>query len=656
MGISRMLKMQLLGHSAVKDEVKFILREEGVVEITEVSVDREEKGLDVERSRDTEEKLELIGSAMEFLDPYAEHPSFFERISRGPLKVSAKDIEELESQMPVDEIYSRCAELHEQIRSGRESLERGLELVASLKPWSDFDVPLESLKTEGYNVQFWMMQEKEADESLSELCSRFEYCSLTEFHREKGKSFVSVIIADELVSEVIDAMKDIGAHHHSFGHLNGTPAEIIVRETEKREQYEMQVREAEEEAAGLAAEALDTLRILHDHYVEAIGLGAVEEMLYATESTFILEGWVRATDSRRLKREITGRFDEVEISMRDPEEGEEPPISLVNSAAARPYEFVTTLYGRPLYREFDPTPLLAPFFILFFAMCLTDAGYGITLAAISAFILLRFRPSGGAGLLMRLLLMGGLVTSFAGIIAGGVFGMDAESLPHVLQQFVFINPLREPMKMLNISFVMGLVHIIFGIGVRMTANIRARLFADAVFDDLAWILFIAALAPLGYAGILGGELPSSVMSAAKWTALSVAVLIFVTGGRSQKSFIRKILTGLVKFYDVVGYFGDVLSYARLLALGLATSAIAIAVNDIAAMVKGMPFYTGYVVMVLILAGGHAFNLAVNTLGAFVHSGRLQYLEFFSKFFAGGGREFRPFSSERKYSLLENPDD
>ena len=146
-----------------------------------------------------------------------------------------------------------------------------------------------------------------------------------------------------------------------------------------------------------------------------------------------------------------------------------------------------------------------------------------------------------------------------------------------------------------------------------------------------------------------------IMKAATWVTLGTAAVIFVTGGRKQKSFIMKILGGLVKFYDSVGYFGDVLSYARLLALGLATSAIALAVNDIAAMVKGMPYYIGYIVMVLVLIGGHLFNLAVNTLGSFVHSARLQYLEFFGKFFTGGGAEFKPFRSERKYSVLKDPD-
>jgi len=246
----------------------------------------------------------------------------------------------------------------------------------------------------------------------------------------------------------------------------------------------------------------------------------------------------------------------------------------------QPYAFVTTLYGRPVYGGLDPTPLLAPFFILFFALCLTDAGYGLTLALLTGFILIKYKPSGGTGLLMKLLFMGGLVTMAAGIVTGGILGIDIEALPGWMQQFVFVNPLVEPMKMLNISFLMGIVHILFGMGVRMTTHFRAGMHSEAVLDDLAWILFLIALAPLGYRGILGGSVPPAVIGFSKWAVMAIAAVIFLTGGRRQKSPVKKILAGLVKFYDVVGYFGDVLSYARLLALGLATSAIAIAVNAV----------------------------------------------------------------------------
>jgi V/A-type H+-transporting ATPase subunit I len=287
-------------------------------------------------------------------------------------------------------------------------------------------------------------------------------------------------------------------------------------------------------------------------------------------------------------------------------------------------------------------------------MCLTDAGYGVALAALSAFILLKFRPSGGAAKLMRLLFIGGVVTAVVGVLAGGIFGLGSDSIP-AIRRFVLVNPLKEPMKILNISFLLGLVHMIFGMGISMVRKFRRGMITDALFDNLFWILFLIFLAPLGYSAILGGEVTAGITYWSVRGSIVLAALIFLTGGRKKDSFIMKILGGLVGFYDVVGYFGDVLSYARLLALGLATSAIAIAVNDIASMVTGMPLFLGYIAAGLILIGGHAFNLAVNTLGGFVHSARLQYLEFFSKFFSGGGEPFEPFRSERRHTSLTNYD-
>jgi V/A-type H+-transporting ATPase subunit I len=189
----------------------------------------------------------------------------------------------------------------------------------------------------------------------------------------------------------------------------------------------------------------------------------------------------------------------------------------------------------------------------------------------------------------------------------------------------------------------------------MVVNFRAGLWADAVFDDLFWILFLVSLAPLGYAFILNGKIPPALGFYASRSALAIAGILFVAGIRKERNKLVGVLKSILKFYSITGYFGDVLSYARLLALGLATAAIAVAINGIAAMVTGIPFYVGYVAAIIVLIFGHSFNIAVNILGAFVHSARLQYLEFFNKFFTGGGREFRPFRSERRYTILKQSD-
>ena len=653
MAVSRMLKMQLLGHSSIKSDLKKYLRARGVVEV--IATEPGGDGVAAsDPSRDLETGLESAESALEFLSAYETPRSFLEKISAGPLETSDEESAELTRRVSVTEFSDRCTGLQAESRSAMDDLARSRGVVSSLEPWTGLDVPMEVLRAGDYTVEFWSFFEKTAAGLLEEAAEAFPLAVFETVASTGGRRYVAAIVSDGDTEALGDMLKERGCSMSSFEGLEGTPSEVIEKEKASWAKYEKAVGESDEEARRHAGSS-DDLRMLSDYYREAIGLEEVDDRMSTTDSTFLIEGWVRTLDRSWLVRELGERFEEVEVSFREPLEDEEPPVHLDNRAAIRPYEFVTTLYGRPVYREDDPTPLLAPFFVFFFAMCLTDAGYGLTLAALSAFVLLKFRPKGGVKKLFDLLFAGGLVTAAVGIIAGGVFGLGVESFPGWLQPFVLINPLEEPIKMLNISFLMGIVHILFGIGVRMRANLKAGLFSDAFFDDLAWMIFIAALAPLGYAGILGGQAPASVIRGATYVSLAVAAVILVTGGRKQKKPLMKFLGGLLKFYDVVGYFGDVLSYARLLALGLATSAIALAVNDIAAMVKGMPYYIGYVVMVVILIGGHTFNLAVNTLGAFVHAARLQYLEFFGKFFRGGGAEFRPFRSERKYSVLKDHD-
>ena len=649
-----MLKMQLLGHSSIKDDLKRYLRGRGVVEITIAETGGAAESVAPEASRDLEAGLENTDNALEFLSAYETPRSFFERVSAGPLETNEEESSELARRISVTELSDRCTGVQAGARSARDDLARSVELVSALEPWKGLDVPMDALRAGDYTAEFWSFPEKTAAGILDEANDAFPLAVFETVAVAAGRSHVAAIVSDGDSDPLGEMLKERGGSRNPFEGLEGTPSEILEREKANWPGYERAASDAEEEAKRLAGSNND-IRILSDYYREEIGLEEVEERISMTDSTFLMEGWVRALDRSWLVRELDGRFEEVEVSFREPISDEEPPVHLDNRAVTRPYEFVTTLYGRPVYSEDDPTPLLAPFFVFFFAMCLTDAGYGLTLAALAAFVLLKFKPKGGLKKLFDLLFVGGLVTAAVGIMAGGFFGLGIDSFPGWLQPFILINPLEEPIKMLNISFLMGIVHILFGIGVRMSANLRAGLVSDALFDDLAWMIFIAALAPLGYAGILGGQTPPSIIRVATYVTLAVAAVILVTGGRKQRSPVMKFLGGLLKFYDVVGLFGDVLSYARLLALGLATSAIALAVNDIAMMVKGMPYYTGYVVMVLILIGGHVFNLAVNTLGAFVHAARLQYLEFFGKFFKGGGAEFRPFRSERKYSVLKDPD-
>ncbi len=655
MAVSSMLKIQLLGHISVKAEVKRFLRELGAVQVTEVEVSEDlssESSPSGEREdQDSKRKLEMLSGAISFLEDYQEKKSLLSGFGQDPVLVSDDEIEIIIRENQVEKISARCREIEGRISRNRDRLSQSRDLVSRLSRWKGLGVCLDRMSTEGYQVQLWAIPEKQIEEAEKNIEKECELYSFTRVSKGDGSVYLAWIIPGSDSEGAIGILKEHGGSRNDFKDISGTPQQVIEREKASWEGLEREIEEAERRAEEMSS-LIEKLRVMVDYYNERVGLKEVESKFYHTESTFIMEGWIREEDRKRLQKRAAARFEtDATVAFRKPSKDEKPPIHLDNRGAGGPAEFVTTLYGRPLYREADPTPFLAPFFILFFAMCLTDAGYGLSLAALSAFILVKFTPSGGAAKLMRLLFIGGIVTALVGVLAGGIFGLGPEAIP-ALRKYVFVNPLNEPMKVLNISFLLGLVHMIFGMGISMVQKIGKGRVADAVFDNLFWILFLIFLSPLGYSAILGGKVPEEITFWSIRGAVVLAVLIFMTGGRKKDPLIMKILGGLVGFYDVVGYFGDVLSYARLLALGLATSAIAIAVNDIANMVTGMPLFLGYLLAGFILIAGHAFNLAVNTLGGFVHSARLQYLEFFSKFFTGGGEPFRPFRSERRYSRLK----
>jgi len=651
MAISRMVKFQLLCHDAVRSEIKRFLREAGVAHITDGSVENLTSRFDEESVRDIEQKIEKLSFSIDFLSQYVEKPSIFKRISTGPLKVSDESLAKILHEVDIDDIFSRCSSIERRLRKTRDDIARSVDLVNSLEPWQGIGTPFEKHCTDRYVVDYWLFPEKKFAPAVEETEGEFVDVVFDECCRVKEKVYVAVISPKDKREKVVEKLKFLGGYRYGFEGLKGTPSEIIKSERERQQELRASIEKIEEEANELTS-SWNELLILYDHYNEEKALMEVERHLLNTEQTFLIEGWVRKKDAGRVENELYSKYKEVFITFGEPAGDEEPPIALENKPVFNPFEFVTTLYGYPNYKELDPTPLLAPFFVLFFAMCLTDAGYGLTLAAISGLAIMKFKPTGGMGKLLKVLFHGGIVTAVVGFITGGIFGIEIDSLPRWVRQFVVINPLEEPMKMLNIAFLIGLLHMLFGMGIRMYSNFKEHNWLDAVFDDLAWIFFLIVLAPLGYAGILGGHVPAGVSAVSKKAALVLAAVIFLTGGRKQGNVVKKFFKGIIGFYDVVGYFGDVLSYARLLALGLATSAIAIAINGIAKMVLGLPFYTGYVAALLVLVLGHVFNIAVNTLGAFVHSGRLQYLEFFSKFFSGGGKPFRPFRSERRYSVVD----
>jgi len=267
---------------------------------------------------------------------------------------------------------------------------------------------------------------------------------------------------------------------------------------------------------------------------------------------------------------------------------------------------------------------------------ISDAGYGIVLALLGLWALKKLKPEGIGKKLFSLIFLGGISTFIWGAMYGGWFG-DLIKLPPL-----WFNPLEDPMRLLLFSFILGIIQIYMGLALQGYKNIRDGKTLDAVFDQGFWMVFLS--------GFLMFALPQT-KGIARYVVIAGAIGLVLTQGRHQKSVVAKVGSGILSLYDVMSYVSDVLSYSRILALGLATGVIATVINTMGRLL-GVNII-GYIIMVVLLVGGHLFNIAINALGAYVHSSRLQYVEFFSKFYEGGGRALEPFTIKTKYTKYRN---
>lgn len=654
MAVSRMRKIQILAHKSVKDEIVSALREGGVLHITEPSIEFD-RGSDEDARRESERDLQARLGKLEhlkdFLKPYIpKEKKSLDAMFNPRVAIADRELSDIMESFELDDWYERVVELEGAMRTAEAEIGRKESLAAELEHWAAVDSPIEDVAdTRLTSVALLTVESSDADALTAELAEAVGASDVHEVSRSGSSAYLAVIFLKSDEPLVAPILKRHNARWANLAGASGSPrgaAEALLAEADG---LRTKIEELKEQAAELAREHRTVLIVL-DEGAEALAKKVAEERFGTTRETFLVEGWIRGREEEDVKARLTEVSSDVEISSRDPEKGEDVPIDLRNSSAVNPFEFVTTLYGRPAYSERDPTPLLAPFFIVFFGLCVSDGGYGLTLAAVSFFLMTKMQPGGGRQL-MKLLMMGGISTAVVGAVTGGWFGIEQSIMPGWLQSAIIMNPLAEPMKMLNVVFILGIVQVMTGLIIRAVADVRDGRWVDALLDQLLWVFFLALLVPLGYSFILGGSVPPDVMAICGKGAMAAGALVVLTGARKNKNPVMKVLGGVLKLYDIVGYFGDVLSYARLLALGLATGAIAMAINGVAEMASGIPI-VGPVAVVLILIGGHLFNLAVNCLGGFVHSARLQYLEFFSKFFTGGGRAFEPFRVEKRYSITK----
>ena len=436
-----------------------------------------------------------------------------------------------------------------------------------------------------------------------------------------------------------------------FPKLSGTPAEAMQELYEQNRVLTVKKIDLEHE---LAAEAENRARLVEGAFdaavIERDRVAAAAE-LSRSNATFQLEGWIPSDQLQMIEQAIRSITDAYYLDVRDPADDETPPSFVENSKFATPFEQVTNLYSRPDPKGIDATPYMAPFYVLLFGLMLSDTGYGIVLAILTAVFIKIKKPTGMSGGFARVLFWGGISTIVWGVLVGTFFGMDFDVLFGTKNLFpIFVDPMENPIGMLILCFGLGVLHILFGVILKMKVAFSNGDWQTAIFDSLSWILIVLGLIAYAVPSAVPG-LPKVIGTVGLAAAGLGAVMILLFKGRDKKNPFARTISGLGELYQVTSYLSDILSYARLFALGIATGVIASVFNELCKMLMGSPILVlrilGIAVACVLLVALHGFNIAINTLGAFVHCARLQYVEFYGKFYEMGGRAFRPLGYQTK---------
>ena len=645
MAIAEMLKITVLGHISEEKGVADFLYDIGAVEILEA---KEENGVQGRRGRDTaisdlDRKISQLKYCIDFLDRFGKpKKNLIQQFSGGKVLVPQDRFIELASDANfIDEINEKCRSYDFRLSELTTQESQASTLLDSLRPWIQLDLPLSELRGTNKTGILLGVSPRESLEAAVNEAAEAGIAHLVEVVSEERKEtrFVAFYARqdEEKFTEILK--KNDITIIPSLG-PSGTVRDEIGRLTEKLARNQREQEELRAEVTKLFVHR-EKLYSLYDFYSMEKEKMLARSRWYGTRESFALEGWVPRDRIDQLKRGLESKFESTCVLAREPEEGEDVPVLLANMPVIVPFEAVTEIYSLPGYRGIDPTPMLAPFFFIFFGLCLGDVGYGIALTAISLLLLKKVRMAGIAKKLFTLLAICGVSSAIAGALTGGWLGTLIKVPP------LWFNPLDDPLKMLVVSFALGIVQIYVGLAIKFYMNVKQGSPWAAVFDQGFWMIFLAGLIFL----LVGPSLEIAWLSrSAPVLAIAGALGLVATQGRHHKNPIARLGSGILSLYGVTGYLSDVLSYSRLLALGLASSVIAGVMDIMALMIARIPVL-GWIVAFIILAGGHLFNLLINVVGSYVHSSRLQYVEFFGKFFEGGGRRFMPFARKTRYVEL-----
>jgi len=684
-------KIHIVVHKSIKERFLHELQKAGIVHITELE----------ERTSKVSPELSRIDDALGQLAAYKKRnplSMFFSMKRAMPYDTFVQSTQSYDYTSAVTQIENIKTE-REKLHARMRQLEEG---IARLSPWKPFKSALATLRafkrTEAVPALI------PADETLRNLKDNIaDIPHSAEYINTIGTNLYYIFFVEKEQSGRFRArLVENNCEPIDLQNYNGVPTNLIrgfeqeMSEKKRRiEELNAQESKVADDLSQLEATS-DLLSI--ENIKEDVALALPE-----TIRTTSIIGWVLRRHMGRLNK-IVDEFQYVyyEIINKDP--NERPPVALQNTTMSKPYEMLVRLYSMPDPNEYDPTSFLSFFFPVMFGLCITDAVYGALLILISLYLM--HRVSGDKSL-FKILLVGGILTIFAGAMVGGWMGdifnyIGYQPLIRFRQSLMLFDPIKDPMIFIAIALGLGFVHMMLGIAIEIVDSIRNGEYSQAIFANLTWFIILPSII-LYFTVFSSSVVAKAILEIVLWVCLMGiivashpegksspidqiiwAVIIWilwyfitsVAGGLLQFTYViqlprnvffvlipligieiirfrylkqvfGKIAWGLYNIYGISSYLGVLLSYVRLMALGMVTGVIAIAINKIAWMITGIPVI-GVILVVIILIPSHLFNLIINTLGGFIHTMRLQYIEFFGRFYHGGSKPFKPFRLETNY--------
>lgn len=592
-----------------------------------------------------EQNLSKLKYCLDILKPYSPKQSLIKNLTDDKIEIDYLELEEYISKSDWEEIYTKIKSISSDLSElDSEYLKYSSESDMNEK-WRDVPGSIKDYTNLKYCTSFFGTIPKQFEtEILDKFEQDFKYTSLNIINSTQQDSYILVIIYNDYIDEVISFLKYKGFNINNFSFECNVKDYLLYIEKKKQDILVEKSRLLEK--IKKYAERYTDLQFAYEYYNSNVQkINAIQKFMQSS-SVIISEGYVESDNVDKLKEslsKIKNLTYYLEVNEIEEEDLPDVPIKLDNGSIAAPFEGVLEMYSYPVYNEVDPTPVISIFFVVFFGMMLADAGYGLVMTLASIFLYVKSKTSQKKKN-YRLFIFTGISTTIWGVLYGAYFG-------DFLQRYFNINvPVvldvnTDIMTIFMIAIAFGFVHLVLGLIMKAIVYFKNGKKVDIIYDVVSWLLILF--------GILFLALQQMLLFMPRSVSIGMVIIgiiiLFFTQGRDSETISGKIGGGVYGVYGITSYVGDIISYSRLLALGLASGFIANAFNIMAGLI---PFPFSIVITPLMLIPLHLFNLGISALGTYVHSARLQYLEFFGKFYTGGGKSFTPFKYTDEYIRIK----